>query len=100
MSMVMASSAAEAAPVASARSATLFRSKLDTEHLLLQLRELVSRPGRFLELEVLRVPQHLLLEGLDLARDLFFRHGAEAGFVPCILGCIGVIHAVDQVLDA
>src|SRR4051812_3313295 len=98
--MVIASSAAHAAPVASARSATLFRSQLDTEHLLFQLSQLITRPRRFLELQVLGMRQHLLLERLDLARELLLAHGLKARPIACMLGSFGVVDAVDQVLDA
>src|SRR5438477_8708820 len=98
--MVMASPAAQAVPVASARSATLFRSQLDTKHLLLQLGELVACARRLLELEVPGMRQHLLLERLDLARQLLLAHGPEACLVARILRSLGVVHAVDQILDA
>src|SRR3954470_1435395 len=102
--MVMASPAAQAVPVASARSATLFRSQLDTKHLLLELAELIARPGRFLELEVLGVRQHLLLERLHLAGELLLAHRLVARLLlrggAQSLGVLRLVHAVDQILDA
>src|SRR3954463_14745252 len=98
--MVMASPAAQAVPVASARSATLFRSQLDTKHLLLELAELIARPRRFLELEVLSVRQHLLLERLHLAGKLLLTHGFKAGVVARLFRGVGIVDAVDEILDA
>src|SRR3954454_4873590 len=98
--MVMASPAAQAVPVASARSATLFRSQLDTKHLLLELAELIARPRRFLELEGLRVREHLLLERLHLARKLLLTHCFKAGVVAPLFRGVGVVDAVDEILDA
>src|SRR6266513_982444 len=51
-----------------------FGGERHPEHALLELAELVARLRRLLELQVLRVLEHLLLQRPDLARDLLLRH--------------------------
>src|SRR5688500_2778605 len=80
------------------------RGQLDAEDPLLELAELVARLCRILELQVLRVLQHALLERLHLARQLLFRHRLVArlelrgGKRPAF--AFGAVDAVDEVLDA
>src|SRR2546425_12865207 len=51
-----------------------FGGERHPEHALLELAELVARLRRLLELEVLRVLEHLLLQSFDLARNLLLGH--------------------------
>jgi len=60
-----------------------FGGERHSEHALLELAELVARLRRLLELEVLRVLEHLLLQRLDLACDLFFGHRFVARLFLC-----------------
>src|SRR3954462_9104950 len=81
-----------------------FGRERDTEHTLFQLGELVTHARGLLELQVARVLQHLLLERLDLARDLLLAHrlvarlGLRGGVA--VAGVVRAVDAVDQVLDA
>src|SRR5712671_2991651 len=86
--------------LASKTARTLFRRQLDAKDALPQFRQLISRARGLLELEVARVLQHLLLERLDLARELLFAHGPEARLLALFIGLRRIVDAVDQVLDA
>src|SRR5258708_24439234 len=81
-----------------------FGSERHSKRPLLQLGELVAGFRRLFELEVTCVLEHLLLKRLDLARDLFLAHDfvSRAGLCGGISGArvVGVVYAVDQVLDA
>src|SRR5207253_2751091 len=87
---------APAHALAATSVARLLRSQFDTEHLLLQFRELVAHARRLLELEVARVAEHLLLQRLDLARELLFAHALVAYRVLERLHVLRLVHAVDQ----
>src|SRR5204863_7966270 len=78
----------------------LLGSELHAEHPLLQLPQPVACRSRVLELEVPGVLQHLLLERLDLARDLLFAHRLVTRLLLRDARLVRVVDAVDQVLDA
>src|SRR5260221_14189764 len=86
--------------LASKTARTLFRRQLDAKDALPQFRQLISRARGLLERAVARVLQHLLLERLDLARELLFAHGPEARLLARFIGLRRIVDAVDQVLDA
>src|SRR5258705_2541304 len=81
-----------------------FRRERHAKHALLELRELIARACGFLELEVARVLQHLLLERLDLSCDLLLAHrlvarlGLRGGVA--VARVVAAVDAADQVLDA
>src|ERR1700682_2693089 len=78
----------------------LLRRKLNAERALLELGELVPRARGLLELEIARELEHLLLECLDLARELLLAHGLVTRLLLRNPGIRSIVHAVDQVLDA
>src|SRR3954470_14020403 len=98
--LIWMASSAHAEPITRRQASALLRSELNAEHPFLELPELVAHPRGFLELEVARVLQHLLLEHLDLARELLLRHRLVAHGVLGRFRVLGFVHAVDQVLDA
>src|SRR5258707_13952734 len=86
--------------LASKTARMLFRRQLDAKDALPQFRQLISRARGLLELEVARVLQHLLLERLDLARELLFAHGPEARLLALFIGLRRTVAALHQGLAA
>src|SRR5207302_9459576 len=74
------------------------------EDAFFQLGELIARPGRLLELEVLGVLHHLLLARLDLTRELLLAHRLVARLLPRRaahrLRVLRLVHALDKIIDA
>src|SRR6266513_5390536 len=77
-----------------------FGGERHPEHALLELAELVARLRRLLELKVLRVLEHLLLQRTDLARDLLLGHRFVTRLFLLGFHLRCVADAVDQVLDS
>ena len=68
------------------------------------MHKLVARLGRFFEFQVSGVIEHLLLQALDLARELLFAHRLVARLVlrrlQVELRLVAVVETFDDVLDA